>query len=78
MKTIYIVHRQYKSQIAFSDETVARIAAKGQGEWGSDASVYQMMLYDTCQEFNADQEEKSKKEALAKLTPYERKILGIK
>lgn len=81
--TVWRVNQRY-----YWNQDDARLAAKGQGEWGSDEYVNSILVvmmedgsirilgskievYQSC-----DAEERAR--ALKKLTPYERKVLGLK
>ena len=55
-------------------------ATKGTGWWGADGTVraVELIIFDTYEEYNGEQENKLREQALNKLNPQEREALGYK
>jgi hypothetical protein len=62
----------------FSEESDAKRAAKGQGVMGhGDGGVEVIHVFDSLKEWNVEKQQELKRQALNKLTPDERKALGV-
>jgi hypothetical protein len=83
MKTIWVARyypdeegRQVEEMGAFYSEIQAtRVSQEKYGNWS--ASPVAVILYDSPEEFLAQNEKDIRKEALAKLTDREKKLLGL-
>lgn len=62
---------------AFTNRTDAEAVAKGRGWYGGDGTVVPIEIFDSRNDFVADDENKRKAAALAKLTDEDRRLLGI-
>lgn len=74
---IWIASGHYGTIAAFRYEAEAIKAAACKGEWGSDGSVRMLELYDSYAEYKEDDKRKAIESAKAKLTPEERRLLGL-
>lgn len=63
----------------FSNEMTAKAYARGRGNYGSDAHTrkVEFTICDTIEEVELCKKDDAKAKALAKLTPEERRLLGL-
>lgn len=83
---IYHVHVPGREAEYYADESDALLAGKGNGEWGSDCSVSPcdavatdrgVFLLGSKVSVRDTRDPAERDRVLAKLTPYDRKLLGL-
>ena len=67
----------YQEEYVFLDKDLAQTIAKGIGEWGSDASIYEtsIRIIETRDEYDALVNETELSKALSKLSAKERAVI---